>query len=658
MSRLSIKRNKCLILKRICVCIIWCTMFPFFVLMQTVIFCTYTAQWSIDKHGLSHVLDNATRYRIFLLDFLYPLFPRSAVGATVGQRLLDTSQSSNLDEFATVDWFFRQTMSEKLFRILLSFVLLVLATMVCYNVAYFFILENETTNVSNMESLGCIIWFGILWILLSMWYGHTVISQPTVDSLFSSDERESMPLKFRIRVWSTIDEDDHDISSKNVRSKFNGFYNDAVLPKLHGFNKAELFCEKKNNSKDNDDEKKFKPIKYGWRVDTRESTVDIFLSSLKFDQRKLPPTSVLTIFIGVSLFYSLIPSIVRISQKSHFFGGDEWFDTDCNTVIRGWILNFILIFATQYLFEMALHRYFRDYRKLMTLITELIEIPSDYSDDDEIEKNQLFLSFDDPINLLSWFEIRSYGYAKGRELFAQLELFITFFTLILIIDAVDISVSLFLNQGIRSTNRTILGIFFIFIINFGWLVRLFMLGMKFDQLQTRQEKAMMNQISCIQSEALTCAYCTGPIGWIEFKLGTWDRLYKWLHDHRQQAMQAENHEKNIDFDHVDDSSEDNGSDGSADSEESLLKHVFDEMDSGDGSDIKQMLKSKLKEKFRLKWKEKRKKMKNQTTMNLENYVKKITMKKEQILGIKKEQQSGSQEKYQELQELKDEFDQY
>jgi len=126
-----------------------------------------------------------------------------------------------------------------------------------------------------------------------------------------------------------------------------------------------------------------------------------------------------------------------------------------------------------------------------------------------------FLSLDDPENLISWLEIRSYAYVKGRQLFAELELFILFFCVIMIFQAGFVVLTLFSNAGesvAESISATFLCIGFMLIVNFGWMMKVFILGTKFDQLQRRQQYALVNQMMCIRAEALTTALFTGPMG--------------------------------------------------------------------------------------------------------------------------------------------------
>ena len=187
-------------------------------------------------------------------------------------------------------------------------------------------------------------------------------------------------------------------------------------------------------------------------------------------------------------------------------------------------------------------------------------------------------------------EIRSYAYVKGRQLFAELELFIAFFCVILIGQAIYVTLSLFLNKGVNSNDRIVFAMLFLFIINAGWLMRVFILGQKFDQLQRRQQYAMVNQMTCIRSEALSSAYFTGPIGWIQLKVGKWNLLYKLLHMYAEHRLTNPDSVTNLELTHLfldgqssdDDSS--SGIDNKEEEEDIVATDIEIESDSQSSSD--------------------------------------------------------------------------
>ena len=160
-----------------------------------------------------------------------------------------------------------------------------------------------------------------------------------------------------------------------------------------------------------------------------------------------------------------------------------------------------------------------------------------------------FLSLDDPENLISWLEIRSYAYVKGRQLFAELELFILFFCVCMIIQAGYIVLTLFNSTDSEDQvsdiiSATFVCVTFMLIINFGWMIKVFILGTKFDQFQRRQQYALVNQLMCIRSEAITTALFTGPIGWMELSVGKWKKLYELIRERAGQYIIEDDKQRN------------------------------------------------------------------------------------------------------------------
>eukprot|EP01084_Bolivina_argentea_P307717 531909_1 len=509
----QLKRPKGIILYRTVCCLISGIFFPFLVVMQTTMFWCYCAEWGITNEGLSRLVSNyrISQYGTFLLDFLYPIFPRSqpdpAVESAIntGLRSLLTQKSSGGKGQYKIDWFFRQTTIQKIIRTIIAFSIVLLATFLSYNLVYWVNIEDELENdVSNVESIGGLLWFTVIWLMMGSWYGHRVDVKPDVDAMFADEDRTSF--------------------------------------RLH-----------------------YKDTSYG--NDIIHTNVEVFLRSYTFyhasKSKKVNWLKIL-LFATVGLIYSLIPGIHRIiAENKPFFVQQHPY-----TVIRAILSNFVLISLAQYVFDKAFYSYFQQYAKLIFDVTTLIEIPGDVEidedDDDNIEQDKQetfkkpsyhgsgfeFLSLDDPENLISWLEIRSYAYVKGRQLFAELELFILFFCIIMILQAGFIVLTLFSNAGEsvhESISATFLCVMFMFVVNMWWMMKVFILGTKFDQLQRRQQYALVNQMCCIRSEALTTAVFTGPMGWIELNVGAWDKLYSLLHE-RNKLYREKKEIKYNDFD--------------------------------------------------------------------------------------------------------------
>ena len=112
----KLSRPKTTIFVRTLGCLLSGVFFPFLVVMQTVMFWCYCAEWGISDEGLSRLVINhrISQYGTYLLDFLYPLFPRMqpdpAVESAIntGLRSLLNEKKGSKGEYK-IDWFFRQT---------------------------------------------------------------------------------------------------------------------------------------------------------------------------------------------------------------------------------------------------------------------------------------------------------------------------------------------------------------------------------------------------------------------------------------------------------------------------------------------------------------------------------------------------------------------
>ena len=142
-----------------------------------------------------------------------------------------------------------------------------------------------------------------------------------------------------------------------------------------------------------------------------------------------------------------------------------------------------------------------------------------------------FLCLDDPENLISWMEIRDYSYIVGRQLFGELEWFLFSIGFALVIQAGYVITALFVGSGLHG--QTVFCNYVLFFLNLLWSFRIIMYGKRFDKLQQRQVKALINQSACIRAEIITSATFTGPPKWMKLKVGTWDRLYDLMHAFKQ-----------------------------------------------------------------------------------------------------------------------------
>ena len=524
----QLSRPKFVILYRTICCLISGIFFPFLVVMQTTMFWCYCAEWGISNEGLSRLVSNyrISQYGTFLLDFLYPIFPRSqpdpavesAINTGLRSLLTQKNNAKNKGQFK-IDWFFRQTMTQKFIRTVIAFSIVLLATFLSYNFIYWFSIDDEDENdISRVETIGGMVWFVIIWFMMVSWYGHRVDVYPDVDAMFADEDRTT----FRLHYKDT------------------SYGNDIIHTNVEVFLRSYTFYHK-NKIK--------KTMSYG----------KIFG------------------FTFVALIYCMIPGLHRVfAENKPFLSRDNPY-----VVIRAILSNFVLILLAQYVFDKAFYSYFQQYAKLIFDVTTLIEIPGDdpnemedeYDDDDGKQQKEEemfkkasylgsgfeFLSLDDPENLISWLEIRSYAYVKGRQLFAELELFILFFCIIMIVQAGYIVLTVFSNTGDNDTgddveeiiSSTFLCVIFMLIINFLWMMKVFILGTKFDQLQRRQQYALVNQMMCIRSEALTTAVFTGPIGWIELSVGTWKKLHHLLRERTGKYIKDDNKQKSPDQSKID-----------------------------------------------------------------------------------------------------------
>eukprot|EP01083_Nonionella_stella_P084560 234136_1 len=492
----KLRRPKSVILLRTFGCLISGMFFPFLVVMQTTMFWCYCAEWGISNEGLSRLVSNyrISQYGTFLLDFLYPIFPRSqpdpAVESAINtglRGLLNQKQSGNKKGggIYKIDWFFRQTNIQKVVRTLIAFCIVLLATFLVYNLSHWMNVDGTQREVSTAESVGGLFWFGIIWLMMGSWYGHQVNVIPDVDAMFADEDRTS----FRLHYKDT------------------SFGKDLIHTNVEVFLRSYTFFHNANQK-------------------TQSGLCKTFS------------------FVLIGVLYALIPGLHRvIIQDQPFIVENHPY-----TCTRAIVANLVLVSLVNYVFDKAFYSYFQQYARLIFDVTTIIEIPGDDEEKDEEELDVQddmapsyagsgfeFLSLDDPENLISWLEIRSYAYVKGRQLFAELELFIAFFCVIMVVMAGFVVLTLFEYAGEdhEALSATFFCVVFMLLINLGWMVKVFILGTTFDQLQRRQMYALVNQMTCIRAEALTTALFTGPIGWIELNVGAWDKLYNLLHERRK-----------------------------------------------------------------------------------------------------------------------------
>ena len=145
-----------------------------------------------------------------------------------------------------------------------------------------------------------------------------------------------------------------------------------------------------------------------------------------------------------------------------------------------------------------------------------------------------FLCLDSPENLISWNEIRDYAYVMGRQTLGELEWFMFFVGFVIVSQAAYVFCALWLSDGV--TGQTVFANYTLFFLVLAWSFRVMWYGRKFDQLQERQVKALINQSTCIRSEIITNTTFTGPPKWIELKVGTWQRLYDLAHAHARKDL--------------------------------------------------------------------------------------------------------------------------
>ena len=128
-------------------------------------------------------------------------------------------------------------------------------------------------------------------------------------------------------------------------------------------------------------------------------------------------------------------------------------------------------------------------------------------------------------------EIRDYAYVVGRQLFGELEWFIVIVGFVLVSQASYVVFALWLRTA--AGGQSSLCLYLLFILTLAWSFRVMWFGQRFDKLQIRQIKALINQSACIRSEIITSAIFAGPPKWIKLKVGTWDRLYNLTHTYHK-----------------------------------------------------------------------------------------------------------------------------
>ena len=246
-----LKRPKGLIFKRTICCLLCGIIFPFLLVLQTTMFWCYCAEWGISNEGLSRLVSNVriSQYGTFLLDLLYPIFPRSqpdpAIEAVINtglRNLLDSKSRDDKSQYK-IDWFFRQTIMQKIGRIIIAFNAVLFPTFLAYNFVYWFTIEDEEENdISKVESIGGTIWFIILWLMMGSWYGHIVDVKPDVDAMFADEDRRIFRLHYRDTSGLTSTKNPLIHTNVEVFLKSYAFYNEGklrqqtLIPKIILFN--------------------------------------------------------------------------------------------------------------------------------------------------------------------------------------------------------------------------------------------------------------------------------------------------------------------------------------------------------------------------------------------------------------------------------------
>ena len=179
------------------------------------------------------------------------------------------------------------------------------------------------------------------------------------------------------------------------------------------------------------------------------------------------------------------------------------------------------------------------------------ESDDDFEDEDDEEeykngsRSDIFVSFDDPENLVSWMEIRDHTYIQGMQIFGDLEAIVAILGSLMVIMALRLCHDiLFVDDFIGETR---IGLLFTFIITVIWILQVMFLGFKFDSLQGRQINAMNVQLRCILLTYQDRREIHGYGTWVSLQCRTWDKLHKHIRSFNRNPNNSSSYNSEFDI---------------------------------------------------------------------------------------------------------------
>eukprot|EP01084_Bolivina_argentea_P155666 271268_1 len=405
---------------------LFCGMFlPIIIILQTCVFLVYT-----EKNDCVHFCK-----QIYADSFAFEKIHHSILLDLLGL-VVGRYPNQDPDSAKGRAWFLRQTLAQKLQRILISILLCTTLFICYYNMSQ---IINKRLNVSVIESVGPLILFWILWLLLSCWIAYESKLEP------------SIPSTFRLR------------STKLYLGERFSHVTDA-----HKFIRAYGWSRNKK-----------------WRLPVLE-TIIIIGSGL--------------LYASIPCFSRLVIGDASTDwhRKTLFTSNGK--TVELGAVIANFMLISSFMYAIEVQYNKHFHNY-REWMLDLTML--LSKTTTNINDEDLEEhyipqkgrnfSKDIFLSLTRRSNALGWLEIRSFLAAEGQLLFAEQELPTLWILLLTVSLSIFMLYHVFFVHGNSLQSILFEGAGVLCIICLVSLIRIAITGYQFESIQKLQERLLGEQ---------------------------------------------------------------------------------------------------------------------------------------------------------------------
>ena len=347
-------------------CLICILFSPIVFVMQNVVFWLYSESNQLFcNQFVSYIIqsiDINITHSIVFYDFLYVLFKanhpdphlRHEMSNIANENSISTTTSDNIthnnshlkSKKTNLSYLYVTSTTLKIYRSLFSFILIILTTMSGFNFAFWLLNKDSTDrdDLSAYELTTGPVWLFLIGIIVSSWYCYSVRIVPSINSSNAATEGET--LKFRYVDTSSSK---FDIITSNIAAFASNcnIYNTKEEQKT----KLQEFLHRKNIMSGiviglvlAIEPPLVRMLFYIFGIsDSEDSSYDSTTSDDDEDSRPF--------------IYILVPKGAEI------------------VVVFAAIINFLFIFVAQFAFWTCIQAKVEIYRKLMTRITTIIELP-------------------------------------------------------------------------------------------------------------------------------------------------------------------------------------------------------------------------------------------------------------------------------------------